>query len=134
VLLVCDRVPVGGMLPPLGWHSRSVSLTVQHHADDNAALCVAEQPDGDGNGAGRGRRRREPQGQLWVRSQAVSSCRWFVAAEGAYDVPHSDGAAGGPLRLCRNTALHYASMNGHTETAKAVVKVGADVDCKNTYG
>jgi hypothetical protein len=25
-------------------------------------------------------------------------------------------------------------MNGHTETAKAVVKAGADVDCKNTYG
>ena len=47
---------------------------------------------------------------------------------------HSNGAAGGPLRLCRNTALHYASMNGHTETAKAVVKAGADVRCKNTYG
>jgi hypothetical protein len=66
---------------------------------------------------------------------AVSGCIVVsLVCRSGGGVPHSDGAAEGPLRLCRNTALHYASMNGHTETAKAVVKVGADVDCKNTYG
>ncbi len=32
--------------------------------------------------------------------------------------------------LCRWTALHFASSNGHTETATALVKAGADVHCK----
>jgi hypothetical protein len=32
--------------------------------------------------------------------------------------------------LCRRTALHYASYNGHTETAMALVKAGADVHGK----
>ena len=36
--------------------------------------------------------------------------------------------------LCRRTALHLASDNGHTETAMALVKAGADVHCKNTDG
>ncbi len=36
--------------------------------------------------------------------------------------------------LCRQTALHFASQNGHTETAMALVKAGADVHCKAKYG
>jgi ankyrin repeat protein len=36
--------------------------------------------------------------------------------------------------LCRNTALHLASLKGHTETAMALVKAGADVHCKNNNG
>ncbi len=32
------------------------------------------------------------------------------------------------------TALHYASDKGHTETAMALVKAGADVHCKNIDG
>ena len=36
--------------------------------------------------------------------------------------------------LCRNTALHIASKCGHTEKAMALVKAGADVHCKNSYG
>ncbi len=36
--------------------------------------------------------------------------------------------------LCRNTALHLASLNGHKETATALAKAGADVHCKNTMG
>jgi hypothetical protein len=38
--------------------------------------------------------------------------------------------------LCRRTALHSASLNGHTETAVALVKAGTDVHCKDTdrYG
>jgi hypothetical protein len=36
--------------------------------------------------------------------------------------------------LCRRTALHIASENGHTETVKALVAAGADVHCKNSDG
>jgi ankyrin repeat protein len=36
--------------------------------------------------------------------------------------------------LCRRTALHSASLNGHTETALALVKAGADVHCKTNDG
>ncbi len=36
--------------------------------------------------------------------------------------------------LCRHTALHIASSNGHTETVKALVAAGADVHCKNNDG
>ncbi len=40
------------------------------------------------------------------------------------------------LWLCRWTVLHYASQNGHTATALALVKAGADVhcNCNNGYG
>ncbi len=38
------------------------------------------------------------------------------------------------LRLCRWTALIYASQDGHTETAMALVKAGADVHCKDDDG
>ncbi len=42
----------------------------------------------------------------------------------------------GCFACCRRTALHWASENGCTETAMALVKVGADVHCKanNGYG
>jgi hypothetical protein len=39
-----------------------------------------------------------------------------------------------PLRLCRRTAVHSASQEGHTETAMALVKAGADVHCKTNDG
>jgi hypothetical protein len=32
---------------------------------------------------------------------------------------------------CRNTALHLASQNGHTESVKALLEKGADVDAEN---
>ncbi len=35
---------------------------------------------------------------------------------------------------CRGTALHLASGQGHTEIVKTLVKVGADVHCKNDEG
>ncbi len=38
------------------------------------------------------------------------------------------------LRPCRDTALHNASCNGHTETAMALVRAGADVHCKANEG
>jgi hypothetical protein len=36
------------------------------------------------------------------------------------------------LRLCRKKALHWASQNGHTERATALVEAGADVHCNGT--
>jgi hypothetical protein len=36
------------------------------------------------------------------------------------------------FRLCRKKALHWASQNGHTETAMALVEAGADVHCNGT--
>jgi hypothetical protein len=36
--------------------------------------------------------------------------------------------------LCRRTALHLASEKGHTETAMALVKAGADVQGKTNEG
>ena len=33
--------------------------------------------------------------------------------------------------LCRRTALHLASEKGHTETAMALAKAGADVQCED---
>jgi hypothetical protein len=35
---------------------------------------------------------------------------------------------------CRWTALHLASSNGHTESAKALLEKGADVNTKNGSG
>jgi hypothetical protein len=36
--------------------------------------------------------------------------------------------------LCRSTALHRASLKGHTNTALALVKAGVDVHCKDNNG
>ncbi len=34
---------------------------------------------------------------------------------------------------CRDTALHFASSNGHTESVTALLGKGADVNAKNIY-
>ncbi len=39
-----------------------------------------------------------------------------------------------PVLLCRRTALHWASKNGKTQTAVALVKAGADVHGKDNNG
>jgi ankyrin repeat protein len=44
------------------------------------------------------------------------------------------GRWNGCLWLCRWTVLHYASQNGHTATAMALVELGADVHCKSNDG
>ncbi len=35
---------------------------------------------------------------------------------------------------CRDTALHLASCNGHTESVKALLEKGADVSAENGSG
>ncbi len=52
----------------------------------------------------------------------------------SFPVQPLDGCDGRVCWRCRLTALHFASMNGHTETAKALVAAGADVHCTNTEG
>ena len=44
---------------------------------------------------------------------------------------------GSVLLPCRNTALHLASKNGHTDSVKALLTKGADVNAKrrdDAYG
>jgi hypothetical protein len=107
-------------------------LFMQEHG---AALGVAERPDGDGVGAGEGGRGCARQGQRRVRFlEAASSCRWFAAVSGRTVRPLGVELKEVLLRLCRETALHWASQNGHTETAMVLVKAGADVHCKDTEG
>ncbi len=40
----------------------------------------------------------------------------------------------GMCLLCRRTALHLTSYNGHTEIAMALAEAGADVHCKDNEG
>jgi hypothetical protein len=102
---------------------------------DGAARCVAKRPHGDGDGAGQGGRGRA----LQVKRRV-----WFLEAAssgrlGSYIAWWTVRPLGAELQecmfsLCRFTALHYASSNGHTETALALVKAGADVHFKSNDG
>ncbi len=56
-------------------------------------------------------------------------------SQGGADGPCTrGGGAGVAAWLCRWTALHFASVHGHSETAIALAKAGADVHCKNSNG
>ncbi len=67
-------------------------------------------------------------------SRAASLCRLVCHIGGADGPSTRGGAAGVALLLCRRTALHLAAKNGHTETAMALAKAGADVRCKDDVG
>jgi hypothetical protein len=67
-------------------------------------------------------------------SRAVSSCRWVVTVRGGRSVHLGAALKECLFGLCRWTALHLASLNGHTETAMALVRAGADVHCKANDG
>jgi ankyrin repeat protein len=63
-------------------------------------------------------------------SHAASSRRRGPHSAGriiSYCPSNGGGVAGVPVWPCRHTALHLASENGHTETALALIKAGADV-------
>ncbi len=68
-------------------------------------------------------------------SRTASSSRWVRDSAGAAG-PSTRGVALQEWlrRLCRWTAVHWASQNGHTETAMALVEAGADVHCKANEG
>jgi hypothetical protein len=102
---------------------------------DSAALCVVERPPRDGAGAGEGGRRRALQDQRRVRFLGLHPLvGWVLTLRGRTVRPLGVELKEVLLRLCRSTALHCASLNGHTETALALVKAGADVHCKGTDG
>ncbi len=104
---------------------------------DGAAQSVVERPHGDGAGAGQGGRGRALQDQRRVRLlEASSQCRFsrlVCHVLGGRSV-HSARCCTIPGVRFRWTALHRASWNGHTETAMALVKAGADVNCKDNVG
>jgi hypothetical protein len=102
---------------------------------DGAALGVIERPHGDGDCAGQGGRGRALQDQRRVRFLEAASSRRCVG----YNAGRTVRALRTELQewlvsLCRNTALHLASLNGHTETATTLAKAGADAHCKNNMG
>ncbi len=91
-------------------------------------------------------RRRRWRWSSWARTctarattgavpRAASSCRRFDDSAGA-DGPSTRvwSCRSGCFRLCRRTALHAASQNGHMETLLVLVKAGADVRCKDDDG
>ncbi len=100
-----------------------------------ATQSVAERPHGDGNGAGRGGRGRALQGQRRVRfSRLHPGVVGLPQCGGGWSVDSGVELQEWPLRLCRWTALHWASQDGHTETAMALVEAGVDVHCKDNDG
>ncbi len=103
--------------------------------DDGAPLGVIPRPLGDCDGAGQGGHGRALQGDRRVRFPDFilgSAIVWFVAMRGGRSV--RSGVEEWLFWLSRVTALHYASENGCTETAMALVKAGADVHCKDNEG
>jgi hypothetical protein len=65
---------------------------------------------------------------------AACSCRWVATVWGGRPVDSGLGLQEWLFWLCRWTVLHYASQNGHAETAMALVRAGADVHCTENDG
>jgi hypothetical protein len=121
ILVPLNRHSAGRTVGPLGCGAAGVAgSAVQQYG---AALCVAQRPHGDGDGAGQGGRGRALQGERRVR---FSGC--IVGSSTRLELQER------LVRLCSNTALHLALRYGHTVTAMALVKAGADVRCKDKYG
>jgi hypothetical protein len=136
---------LGCMLVALVWHSVGADgpstrggaagvpcLAVQV---DGAARRFSQRPHGDGDGAGEGGRGRALQDQQRVRFSPGCILVWMLC----HSARRTDRPLGVELReclvwLCRRTALHLACVNGHPETAMALVKAGADVHCKANDG
>jgi hypothetical protein len=107
-------------------------LSVQ---EDGATLGVAERPHRVGGGAGQGGRGRALQGRKRVRFLGLDPhVVGLPQCEGGRSGDSGMGLQEWLVRLCRRMALHSASQNGHTETAMALVKAGADVHCTANDG
>jgi hypothetical protein len=63
--------------------------------------------------------------------KAETSARFLVACVAWATAASSRLSVSAP---CRNTALHLASKNGHTESVKALLEKGADVHAENGSG
>jgi hypothetical protein len=129
----CILVPLGS---PQCWadgpwtRGGAAGVAVLAVQNDGAAQSVAQRPHGDGDGAGQGGRGRALQGQQGVRCSGCVLVSSVCRSAGRTVRP-----LGAELRerlfwLCRRTALHLTSWFGHTETAMALAKAGADVHCK----
>ncbi len=69
-------------------------------------------------------------GRLRAGECLLSDCRQCGECRGFADCRRGTGMC---LR-CRRTALHLASLNGHTKVAVALLKAGADVHCTDNEG
>ena len=69
-------------------------------------------------------------GRIRVGECLLSDCRQCGECLGFADCRRGTGMC----LLCRRRALDLASENGHTETAMALAKAGADVQCEDNDG
>jgi hypothetical protein len=122
----------GGRSRPLEGGGAGVAVLVVQV--DGTALGVEEGLHGEGDGAGQGGRGCVLQGQRRVRFSGCILVSLRCHTIGADGPSTRGGAAEMPFWLCSRTALHYASSNGLTETAMALVKAGADLHCKDNVG
>jgi hypothetical protein len=98
---------------------------------DGAALRIFQRLNGEREGAAReGRRRaRREYRKVRVYLRPVLDGRRLHAPAKAVRPFGSWLSMSVP---CRDTALHLASRNGHTESVKALLGKGADVNAKNS--
>ena len=69
-------------------------------------------------------------GRIRVGECLLSDCRQCGECLGFADCRRGTGMC----FRCRRTALHLASLNGHTKVAVALLKAGADVNCTANDG
>jgi hypothetical protein len=117
----------------VGWWCRHTALHVAsgygHTATAKALVAAgADVHRQDPNQYGRGV--CPIRGQAGVCLWGLDSSRWQAAA-GCRQIAREAMGVGW---RCRDTALHYASLKGHTETAMALVAAGADVHRQNIAG
>jgi hypothetical protein len=112
----------------------------------SAASRIFQRPQGEREGAAREGRGRERRGQLQVRVFvfAVLDGRRLPAPPkavrltwtGLDALAPSSSPSGSWVSVsahCRQTALHLASWSGHTESVRALLEKGADVNAANYH-
>jgi hypothetical protein len=97
---------------------------------DGTAPRIFQRPHGEREGAAREGRGRERRKQRQVRDFLVAYVAWATAARAGQGFAPFDSWWSVSAR-CRQTALHLASRNGRTESVKALLEKGADVNAAN---